>query len=98
MKQLITILLLVLSLTLTARQHRLSVSYNDDNTGWCIAGTGMVFSIVALTVPDGSNWTYSQYGYGGTYVRRPFFKQPSRVCMLGFGLTLTIGGLIYQRH
>jgi len=69
----------------------------DDKSGFLIAGTGMVFSIIAITVPDGGNWTYSN-GYNSKVINKSFFTQPARVTMLGVGLTLSIGGLIYQQR
>lgn len=94
MKQLITLMLILACLSSTAQNK---LRQNDDKSGFLITGTGVVFSIIAIAVPDGGNWTYSN-GYNSKVINKSFFQQPTRVAMLGVGLTVSIGGLIYQKR
>lgn len=97
MKKLITLALIALSLSCFGQSKHKNVRMSDDRSGIVIASTGLMFSIIAVTVPDGGDWTFkTTYGSQKTY--KPFFQQPARVSMLGVGLTLTIGGAAYHRN
>lgn len=73
----------------------------DKTTGRMVTAAGIAFSIIAVTVPDGGNWTYIRSGNSpGSQqkVYKPFFQQPARVTMLGIGVTFSIGGLIFNHN
>lgn len=98
MKPLVTIFLF-LSLVCNAQSRNKKVTYNEDKTGIALVGSGIVFSVIAVTVADGSEWTWKQTGpYTQQRVYKPFWQNPSRAVMLGAGVTITIGGLIYHKH
>jgi hypothetical protein len=83
------ILLFSFALTTSVCAQKRNTRY-DINTGTLITGAGVIFSVVALAVPDGSHWTYSHPISGPNYsqARRvdvPFHRQSSRVVMLGVG-------------
>jgi len=92
MKRLITIALLCLCMTGYGQNKK----YSDNSTndyGLIMMSGGIVLSVIAVAVPDGGNWTYSN-GFNSKVINKPFFQQPTRVVMLGIGVTLTIGGIV----
>ena len=97
MRQLITIALIFVCLTGFGQNRKNKVHYNNDKTGLVIAGSGILISAIAITVPDGGNWTYAG-GYNSQVIYKPFFQQPARVTMLCVGVTFSIGGLISQKQ
>lgn len=98
MKRLIIILLLLVSLGMNAQNRSRKVSYNDDKSGLVICSVGVLFATIAVTVPDGSEWTWKQTGpYTSQRVYKPAYQNPSRVVMFCAGITVSIGGLIYNK-
>lgn len=94
MKKLLLISLILLSLSSKAQYK---VSYEKDKTGWMITASGIVLSTIALTIKDGGEFTYSN-GYNSTSIIKPFWQCTNRVVMLGISVSVSIGGIIYQRN
>ncbi len=95
MKKLILAVTVAL-ISLTANAQR-KVVY-DSKDGLVLAGTGIAFSLIAITCPDGSEWTNSRQGQHATIIRSPFYENPARDIVLGVGVTFTISGFIYHRN
>lgn len=93
MKNIIIIILMLLSITLNAQNKRINRN-KDKSTGVALTSVGILSMSIGFLVPDGSEWTFSK-GYNSTVITKPFYKNPSRVACIGIGLTISIGG-IYQ--
>ena len=94
MKKLFLMLMLVLTMNLQAQSKR---QHSQDQIGTGVAIAGLVFSVIAITVPDGGEFTYG-HGYNSNKITKPFYQCPNRTIMLGIGVTLSVGGLIYQHN
>lgn len=95
MKKLLIGVLLLSSLSVSA-QHKNPIHLNKSGNGLIIAGC--ISMSIGFLIPDGSEWTYSSGGLTGTIVRRPFYTNTSRMSCIGVGLTISIGGLIYNKN
>lgn len=91
MKNLILVILLLLSFNIEAQKK-----YQYNKEGLILTGTGIVFSLIAITVPDHSEWTNSKQGQHSYIINKPFYQNPARDVVLGIGVTFTISGLIYH--
>lgn len=93
MKKIILTLLVCASLNTNAQYKKQD---RPDKPGAMVIVAGCVAMSIGFLVPDGSEWTYGrEYNY--QRLTKPFYKNPSRVVCIGIGLTLTIGGIAYNK-
>lgn len=83
----------------TSAQNKLRFKNSSDKTGIAMLLGGVVISTIAISIPDGTEWTYANTGPNTQHmVYTPFFKQPARVGMLVVGVTFSITGLFYIKN
>ena len=94
MKKLLIGVLLLSSLSASA-QHKNPIHLNKSGNGLIIAGC--ISMSIGFLIPDGSEWTFSK-GYNSQVITKPFYRNPARMTCIGLGLTISIGGLIYNKN
>lgn len=96
LKLIILIFLAFLALNVNAQQKS-KKTHSSDKAGIGLITVGAISMSIGFLIPDGSEWTFSK-GYNSQVITKPFYRNPSRVACIGVGLTLSIGGLIYNKN
>ena len=96
MKKLIIGVLLLASLTISA-QSKSKKQDSGNKAGMGLVAAGAISMSIGFLLPDGSEWTFAK-GYNSQIITKPFYRNPARVTCIGIGLTLSIGGLIYNKN
>ena len=71
--------------------------YSGNKAGMGLVAAGAISMSIGFLLPDGSEWTFAK-GYNSQIITKPFYRNPARVTCIGIGLTLSIGGLIYNKN
>lgn len=96
LKLLILAFITFLSLNVNAQQKS-KKAHSSDKAGYGLVTVGAISMSIGFLIPDGSEWTFSK-GYNSQVITKPFYRNPARMTCIGLGLTISIGGLIYNKN
>jgi hypothetical protein len=97
MKKLILLLILIYISMSGNAQSRYKKPKHSDKPGTGIIVAGCISMGIGFLLPDGSEWTFKDR-YNSQIITKPFYQNPSRDICIGIGLTLTIGGIWYNKN